>query len=87
MPADELGKPTSEVFYLPMHAVYKESSSTTKVHAVFDASALSSSDVSLNDKLLVGPLPGGRVDPFSSTPDRPHHRCQSHVQDGPLGRI
>ena len=53
--ADELKKPTSEVFYLPMHAVYKESSSTTKVRAVFDASASSSSGISLNDKLLVGP--------------------------------
>lgn len=55
VPADELEKPTSEVFYLPMQAVYKESSSTTKVRAVFDASALSSSGVSLNDKLLIGP--------------------------------
>ena len=55
VPADELEKPTSEVFYLPMHMVYKESSNTTKVRAVFDASAPSSSGVSLNDKLLVGP--------------------------------
>ena len=55
VPADELEKPTSEVFYLPMHAVYKESSNTTKVRAVFDASAPSSSGISLNSKLLVGP--------------------------------
>ena len=31
-------KDPSEVFYLPMHAVYKASSSTTKIRAVFDAS-------------------------------------------------
>ena len=33
----------------------KESSTTTKIHAVFDASPKSSSGVSLNDQLLVGP--------------------------------
>ena len=55
VPVSELKKPLSDVFYLPMHAVYKESSSTTKVRAVFGASTLSSSGISLNDKLLVGP--------------------------------
>ena len=55
IPAADLDKPPQDVFYLPMHAVKKESSSTTKIRAVFDASAKSSSNVSLNDILLVGP--------------------------------
>ena len=55
VPATDLHKPTEQVFYLPMHAVRKESSTTTKIRAVFDASAKSSSGVSLNDTLLVGP--------------------------------
>ena len=55
VPEHDLSKPVSEVFYLPMHMVYKKSSSTTKVRVVFDASAKSSTGVSLNDLLLVGP--------------------------------
>lgn len=55
VPTADLQKPTSEVFYLLMHAVRKESSSTTKIRAVFDASAKSATGVSLNDTLLVGP--------------------------------
>ena len=38
-----------------MHVVRKESSTTTKIRAVFDASARSTTGVSLNDILLVGP--------------------------------
>ncbi len=40
-------------FYLPVHGVFKEASTTTKVRA--DASARSSSGHSLNDTLLPGP--------------------------------
>lgn len=55
VPQTDLDKPQYSVFYLPMHAVKKESSTTTKIRAVFDASAKSSTNVSLNDTLLVGP--------------------------------
>ena len=55
VPPADLDKPLALTFYLPMHAVYQASSSTTKIRAVFDASAKSSTNVSLNDTLLVGP--------------------------------
>ena len=55
VPTVDFSKQPSELFYLPMHAVMKESSTTTKIHAVFDASAKSSSGVSLNDQLCIGP--------------------------------
>lgn len=41
--------------YLPHHAVFKESSTSTKLRVVFDASAKTSSGVSLNDKMMIGP--------------------------------
>lgn len=37
------------------HGVAKESSLTTKLRLVFNASCKSTSSISLNDKLLIGP--------------------------------
>lgn len=42
-------------YYLPHHCVLKESSSTTKLRVVFDASCKTSSGISLNEKQLIGP--------------------------------
>ncbi len=52
VPSQELQLPS---YYLPVHAVIKCSSTSTKVRAVFDASARTTSGVSLNDQLLPGP--------------------------------
>ncbi|XP_063993672.1 uncharacterized protein LOC135171214 [Diachasmimorpha longicaudata] len=42
-------------YYLPHHAVIKECSTTTKVRVVFDGSSKTSTGVSLNETLHVGP--------------------------------
>ena len=55
VPGPDLEKSQEDVYYLPMHVVRKDSSTTTKVRAVFDASAKSTTGVALNDTLLVGP--------------------------------
>ncbi|KAI5735873.1 hypothetical protein M8J77_023758 [Diaphorina citri] len=46
---------TPSRYIIPHHAVLKQSSSTTKVRAVFNASASSSTQTSLNELLMKGP--------------------------------
>ncbi|XP_055855978.1 uncharacterized protein LOC129919155 [Episyrphus balteatus] len=42
-------------YFLPHHAVFKESSTTTKLRVVFDAAAKTFDGTSLNEHLLIGP--------------------------------
>ena len=55
VPPGNVSKPCHEVYYLPIHAVHKSTSMTTKLRVNFNASARSSTGVSLNDRLLIGP--------------------------------
>lgn len=43
-------------YYLPHHPVFQDSSLTTKLRVVFDASCSTSTGTSLNDVLLMGPV-------------------------------
>ena len=42
-------------YYLPMHSVTKQSSTSTKLRVVLDGSATTTSGISLNQSLLIGP--------------------------------
>ena len=55
VPVEDMMKPPSEHYYMPMHGVEKATSTTTKLRVVCDASAMTISGVSLNDCLLAGP--------------------------------
>ncbi|GIY27764.1 uncharacterized protein LOC103569155 [Caerostris extrusa] len=53
IPENEIDVPVNSSFYLPHHPVPNKSGD--KFRVVFDGSAKSSTGVSLNDKLMVGP--------------------------------
>ncbi len=53
IPQEDLEKPQDEVFYLPIHVVLKESILTTKVRAIFDASAATSTSGSRLKKQIL----------------------------------
>ncbi len=55
VPIPALQLSSEESYYMPMHGVVKESSSTTKLGVVFDASAKTTSGSSFNDTLILGP--------------------------------
>ena len=46
---------TAQTVYLPHHPVMRESSLTTKLRVVFNASTKTSNFTSLNDHMLIGP--------------------------------
>lgn len=46
--------PSNSCYYIPHHCILKPHSTTTKLRVVFDASAKSSNDMSLNDSLFIG---------------------------------
>lgn len=50
VPEHEISKP--DVYYIPHHVVFKDS----KIRVVFDASAKTTNNLSLNDNLLAGPV-------------------------------
>ena len=56
VPQQEIDNGCSNHFYLPHHFVIKESSTTTKLRVVFDGSAKTTTGISLNDTLMVGPI-------------------------------
>ena len=53
VPSSEIVQP--KIYYLPMHALMKVSSTTTKLGVVFDASARTTTGYSLNDTVMVVP--------------------------------
>jgi hypothetical protein len=88
-------KPT---YYIPHHVVVKEDSSSTKHRIVLDASAPSTSGLSLNDCLMVGPtvqsdllsiLIRSRMSiyAFSADMSQMYRQVKIHADDSPLLRI
>lgn len=53
---NKLNFPLNQCYFLPHHAVMKEDSATTKLRVVFDASAKTELNHSLNDVLEAGPV-------------------------------
>ena len=87
-----------QMYYMPVHSVVKLTSSTTKVRAVFDASAKTSNQLSLNDILAVGPTLHPTIDHIllrfrtyaiavSSDIPKMYREVLLHPEDQPLHRF
>ncbi|XP_055591266.1 uncharacterized protein LOC129743306 [Uranotaenia lowii] len=81
--------------YLPHHPVFKESSTSTKVRVVFDASCKTSTGYSINDTQLVGPtiqddllsiIMRFRTHPIALVADieKMYRQIQLHLDDSPF---
>ena len=55
VPLQDLSKPPKESYYMPMHGVVKETSTSTKLRVVLDASAQTTTGYSLNSTVLPRP--------------------------------
>ncbi|XP_062533848.1 uncharacterized protein LOC134202877 [Armigeres subalbatus] len=52
----KINEETDGAYFMPHHAVFNPTSTTTKTRVVFDASAVTTRGTSLNDHLYVGPV-------------------------------
>lgn len=55
VPPTELTIDSPHGYYIPHHAVFRDSSATTRLRVVFNASCRTSNGASLNNHLLIGP--------------------------------
>ena len=94
----QMHHPQQQSYYMPVHAVFKDSSTTTKTRAVFDASAKTTSHYSLNDILAVGPTLHPTIDQIllrfrsyaiaiSSDISKMYREVLLHPDDQPLHRF
>ncbi|UYV66679.1 K02A2.6-like, partial [Cordylochernes scorpioides] len=98
VPIAEVKRELCRCYYMPHHPVIREQSTTTKMRVVFDASAKSENNVSLNQFLHKGPkiqqdvffiLLRFRTYPVAITADieKMYHQIRIHPEDADYQRI